>query len=185
MAIVKAAVFDPQYTKNYNEAEIDSERLWEVEAVCKKVIANKNKYLSVSKATGVPWDIIACIHYREGSLDFRGVLHNGEKILGTGKKTKLVPAGRGPFVSWEAAAVDALNLKKYLFPKVWTIETELKFVEAFNGFGYRKKRLLSPYVWAATTKHTERGKYVADGKFDPNAVEKQLGAVAILKYLRK
>ena len=64
MAIVKAAVFDPQYTKNYNEAEIDSERLWEVEAVCKKVIANKNKYLSVSKATGVPWDIIACIHYR-------------------------------------------------------------------------------------------------------------------------
>ena len=68
---------------------------------------------------------------------------------------------------------------------MWTIETELKFVEAFNGFGYRKKRLLSPYVWAATTKHTERGKYVADGKFDPNAVEKQLGAVAILKYLRK
>lgn len=185
MAIIKKAPFDPEYTKNYNEAEIDPERLWEVEAVAKKVLANKDKYLVASKATGVPWDVIACLHYRESSVNFKCVLHNGERILGTGKKTKLVPAGRGPFLTWESAAIDALMLKKYLFPKVWTIETELKFIEAFNGFGYKKRGELSPYVWAATTKHDETGKYVADGKYDPNAKEKQLGAVSILKFLRK
>lgn len=184
MAILKAPAFDPQYTKNYNEAQIDPEREWEVEALCKKALLNKNKYLNVSKATGVPWDVIVCLHYRESSLNFKCVLHNGERILGTGKKTKLVPKDRGPFISWESAAVDALMLKKYLFPKAWNIENELKFIEAFNGFGYKKKGLLSPYVWAATNKHSERGKYVADGHFDPNAVEKQLGAVAILKTLR-
>ena len=177
--------FNPEYAKNYAEAEIDKERIWEVEAASKKILANKDKYLAVEKATSVPWDVIACLHYRESSLNFAAVLHNGERIIGTDKKTKLVPAGKGPFKTWEEAAIDALFIKKYLFPKTWTIEAQLKFIEAFNGFGYKKRGELSPYVWAATTKHDETGKYVADGKYDPNAKEKQLGAVALLKFLRK
>ncbi len=185
MAISKSKIFDPEYLLNYTEAKIDPERKWEVQAACKKILANKEKYLAVQKKTKVPWDIIACLHYRESSLNFKCVLHNGEKIVGTDQKTKFVPKGKGPFQTWEASAIDALLEKKYLFPKAWTIDTELKFVEAFNGFGYKKKGLLSPYVWAGTTKHSERGKYVADGKFDPNALEKQLGAVALLKHLRK
>ena len=185
MAILKSVIFNSEYLKNYEEAQIDSERKWEVQAACKKILSNKEKYLAVEKKTKVPWDIIACIHYRESSLNFKCILHNGERIIGTGEKTKLVPKNRGPFSCWEEAAVDALFEKKYLFPKKWTVETELAFVEAFNGLGYKKKKLLSPYVWAGTTKHTERGKYVMDGKFDPNAIEKQLGAVALLKQLRK
>lgn len=185
MAISKSKVFDPEYMTNWIEAKIDPERRWEVLAACRKILANKDKYLAVEKKTKVPWDIIACLHYRESSLDFKSVLHNGEKIIGTDKKTKFVPKGKGPFKTWEESAIDALLEKKYLFPKVWTIETELKFSEAFNGFGYRKKGLLSPYVWAGTNRHSERGKYVADGKFDPNALEKQLGVVALLLHLRK
>jgi lysozyme family protein len=184
MPVVKKESFDPQYLKNYNEAKIDPERVWEVDAVAKRIMDNQSKYLLVGRAVSVPWDVIAAIHYRESSLNFQAVLHNGEKILGTGKKTKLAPAGRGPFLTWESAAIDALMIKKYLFPKKWCIETELKFIESFNGLGYLRKGLLSPYLWAATTKHNEHGKYVADGHYDPNAVEKQLGAVAILKKLR-
>lgn len=158
--------------------------VWEVDAAVKKILANKEKYEAVSKATGVPWDLIACLHYRESSLSFAGVLHNGERILGTGKKTKLVPAGRGPFLTWESAAIDALMLKKKIMPAEWTIETELRFAECFNGLGYFNRGLLSPYIWAGTTEHNERGKYVADGKFSATAVEKQLGVVALLKKLR-
>jgi|688.fasta_scaffold434171_2 lysozyme family protein len=178
-------IFDPQYEKNYNEAAIDKNRLAEVTLVSKKILENKARYLTVSEKTSIPWDIIACLHLRESSLRFDCVLHNGERIIGTSKKTKLVPAGHGPFSTWEEAAIDALMLKKYLFPKTWSIALQLKFIEGFNGFGYRKRGELSPYVWAGTTKHSEKGKYVADGHYDPNAPEKQLGAVAILKYLRK
>jgi lysozyme family protein len=185
MAIIKSIPFDPEYTKNYNEAVVDSHREWEVNALCKQIQLYKTQYLLVQLKLGVPWELVACIHYRESSLNFKAVLHNGERIIGTDKKTKLVPKGHGPFATWEDSAVDALLEKKYLFPKVWTIETELKFIESFNGLGYKKRSELSPYLWAATSKHDETGKYVADGHYDSKALEKQLGAVAILKTLRK
>lgn len=185
MAVIKAKPFDPEYLKNYNEAEVDPERQWEVDAACQKILTNKGNYQEVSFKTGVPWDVIAVIHYRESSLNFKCVLHNGERIIGTDKKTKLVPPGRGPFNSWRDSAVDALLLKKYLFPKIWSIENQLTFIEAYNGLGYKKRGELSPYLWAATNKHDETGKYVADGHYESNAIEKQLGAVAILKTLRK
>ena len=176
-------VFNPEYLKNYSEATIDKDRMFEIAGVCKQIITNKAKYTAVSEKTGVPWQIIACLHYRESSLDFRGVLHNGERILGTGRKTRLVPANRGPFKTWEEAAIDALFLKKGIFPKEWTIESKLYFAEQFNGLGYKKRGELSPYIWAGTSKHDETGKYVADGKYSATATEKQLGVVAILKYL--
>lgn len=185
MAIIKSPTFNPEYTKNYNEAEVDSHRIWEVNALCKQILKNEEHYLAVQKKLGVPWDVVAAIHYRESSLNFKAVLHNGERIVGTDQKTKLVPKGRGPFATWESSAIDALLEKKYLFPKTWCIETELKFIESFNGLGYKKRNQLSPYLWAATSKHDETGKFVADGHFDSTAVEKQLGAVAILKTLRK
>lgn len=185
MPILKKQSFDPEYLKNYNEAEVDPEREWEVEAACKKILDNKRFYQDVEAKTGVPWDVIAAIHYRESSLNFRAVLHNGERIIGTGRKTSLVPKGHGPFSNWRESAIDALLIKKYMFPKQWTIERQLAFIEAFNGLGYKRRGEMSPYVWAGTTKHNEIGKYVADGKYDATAKEKQLGAVAILKTLRK
>lgn len=184
MSITKKEPFNPEYVKNFNEAEIDPERVWEVKAACEKILANKKFYQDVEAKTTVPWDVIAAIHYRESSLNFKAVLHNGERIVGTNKKTKLVPADRGPFKTWRESAVDALLIKKYLFPKDWTIEKQLIFIEAYNGLGYKRRGELSPYVWAGTNKHDEHGKYVSDGKYDPNALEKQLGAVAILKWIR-
>jgi lysozyme family protein len=40
----------------------------------------------------------------------------------------------------------------------------------------------SPYLWAGTDIYRS-GKYVADGRVDPDAVSKSIGAAAILKAL--
>ncbi|HXD34926.1 MAG TPA: hypothetical protein VN643_27650 [Pyrinomonadaceae bacterium] len=52
------------------------------------------------------------------------------------------------------------------------------------GFGYRTRhpKVLTPYLWGFTDKYM-KGKFVADGKFDANAVSQQCGAAAILKAL--
>lgn len=151
-----------------------------------KIFANRARYEAVSKATGVPWDVIGVIHYRESSGDFKGVLHNGQKIIGTGKKTTIVPKGRGPFSTWEEAAIDALvNAPPQAAKnKDWSIAGTLDILERYNGLGYRNKGLPSPYLWAGTDQYV-KGKYVADGKYDPEHVDKQLGVAPILMKLRE
>lgn len=161
---------------------INQRSLTELTKVCEAINLNKEKYLSVERLTGVPWDVIAACHYRESSLSFKGVLHNGEHIIGTGKKTKLVPKGRGPFGSWESAAVDAMMIESGKFPKEWSIDGKLDFCERYNGLGYRKKGIPSPYVYAGTNKYTS-GLYVADGKFNSSKVDLRLGCAAIIKGL--
>lgn len=148
--------------------------------------SNKSRYSAVSDKTGVPWDVIGVIHYRESSGSFSGVLHNGQKIIGTGKKTTLVPKDRGPFSTWEEAAIDALmNCHPYAGKnKDWSIAGALDILERYNGLGYRKKGLPSPYLWAGTDQYV-KGKYVADGKYDPNHVDQQLGVAPLLMKLRE
>lgn len=174
----------PVWKELWDTCIIDENAMPKVKYIADKMLANKSKYEEVEKLTSVPWDVIAVIHNREASMDFAGVLHNGEKILGTGKKTKKVPKGRGPFNAWTEAAVDALVMDGATKIKDWSIENTFKFLERFNGLGYRRTGEYSPYICAGTNHHDETGKYVADGKFDRNAVEKQLGAMAILKFIR-
>lgn len=149
--------------------------------VAKRLIANKARYQAVEAKTGVPWFVIAVIHQRESSGSFAGVLHNGEKIIGTGRKTTLVPKGRGPFSTWEAAAIDALkNCAPYAANnKDWSVGGTLALLERYNGLGYANRGLPSPYIWSGTDQYV-RGKYVADGVFDPNAVDKQLGCAGLI-----
>jgi len=168
--------------KNLN---YEKERVKEIQEVCKKFFLNQEAYAKVSQYTKVPAELVFALHYRESSLRFNGVLHNGENIIGTSKLTRLVPKGRGPFYSWEEAAIDALEMKKKIFPQVWNFETMCDFAEKYNGLGYRNRGELSPYVWAGTSKHDETGKYVADGKYSSTAIEKQLGVAALLIGLSK
>lgn len=154
----------------------------EADAVARKIIANAARYATVEAATGVPWFWIGCVHDREAGLSFSGVLHNGEKIIGTGRKTTLVPAGRGPFATWEDAAIDALRMRGLQNIKAWPIARCLYEFEGYNGLGYTSRRENSPYVWAGTSLE-QPGKYVADGKFDPSADDKQLGCAAVLSRL--
>lgn len=164
--------------------KVNENKRVQLKLICEKFHKNRERYYIVSQLTKVPEDVIFAIHMRECSADFKGVLCNGERIIGTGLKTRLVPKGRGPFSTWEESATDELEHKKHLFPKDgnWTMEAKLNFCEGFNGLGYKNRGLPSPYVLSWTNGYT-KGKYVADGKFDPNFVDKQCGVAAIILEL--
>lgn len=136
----------------------------------------------------IPWWFIAVAHYREAGFDTKTNSPRWDTYLGNGeplnRKTKLVPAGRGPFSTWEEGAIDALvNAHPYAAKnKDWSIGGALTKLEEYNGLGYFNKGKPSPYIWAGTNQYV-KGKYVADGKYNPNAIDKQLGCAGILKFM--
>lgn len=176
---------DPDFTYLWDNCKIDPERIDEIEFNRRLIMDNQHRYEGVAKQVNdkMPWWFVALLHYRESSLSFKGVLHNGDTIIGTGRTTYRVPKGRGPFETWEEAAVDALaNFRRHVD---WDVYNCLMKCERFNGLGYRRRGVgeYSPYLWAGTTMHDETGKYWADGKFKDDAEEKQLGVAAILKSI--
>lgn len=157
-----------------------------VDAAARKIVGKRARYEAVARAAGgsIPWGFIGALHYRESSNSFAGVLHNGEKIIGTGRKTRLVPAGRGPFATWEDAAVDALRLKKLHLWSDWSWEGMAFKAMEFNGMGYWQMGLPSPYLYSGTTVYA-RGKFYADHKYSPNIVDAQLGVIPIMQRVRE
>ncbi len=153
----------------------------ELAQVAKRLVAAKPRYQKVSVSTGVPWFVIAVIHQRESSQDWTRGLAQGDPWNAVSVH---VPRGRGPFPSWEAAAMDALRVcPPYAAKwKDWSPGGAMTLLEQYNGLGYANKGLPSPYVWSGTDQYV-RGKYVADGVFDPNVVDKQLGCAGLIKAM--
>lgn len=173
------------YAEMYQQAKIRPEKLSEVKWVAQKIRANKPRYEAVvlSLANGMPYWFVGIIHFMEGGGKFSTHLHNGDPLTA---RTKNVPAGRPvkgqPPFSWEESAIDALTYMKYDKVTDWGIQNCLDLFERYNGMGYKKKGLPSPYLWSYTQFYT-KGKYVKDGKYDPNAISKQPGVTAIMKEL--
>lgn len=162
------------YQALYNTTEINN--IHAVERVIQRIHVHKDKYVSAMDLTGVDWRIIAVIHNLEASGDFTKQILNGERYT---KRTRLVPKGWGPWDSWESSCVDAFKRHKLADNQIPTV---LKFLERFNGMGYVRKGINSPYLWSYTN-HYKKGKYVSDGKYSSSAVSKQVGGAAILKRL--
>lgn len=140
---------------------------------------NKDRYEAVAEKTGVPAELVAAIHWRESSGNFDTYLHNGDPL---GKPTTHVPAGIN-YSNWEDAACDAMT--RYIDQDKLDkddVNTYYDVAERYNGLGYRNKGVQSPYVWAGTTNYSG-GKYVADGVYDANYVDRQLGVAVMLKRL--
>jgi lysozyme family protein len=78
------------------------------------------------------------------------------------------------------SALDALRLKKLDQVTDWSVPHMLFLLEGYNGFGYRRRGVPTPYLWSFSNLY-ESGKFVLDGKFDPRAVSKQCGAALMLK----
>jgi lysozyme family protein len=146
--------------------------------VAKRLVAAKGRYKAIEAKTGVPWFIVAVIHERESGQDFSRSLAQGDPW---NRVSVHVPKGRGPFTSFEDAAIDALvNCAPYAAQwRVWTPGGSLTLLEQYNGLGYANKGLPSPYIWAGTDQYV-KGKYVADGKFDPEVIDKQLGCAGLI-----
>lgn len=146
---------------------------------------NKARFQAVEKSEGVMWPIVAIIKEREAGADpaFKKSIAQGDPW---NARSKNVPKGRGPFTSWEAAAHDALvDCAPYAGRwRDWSIGGALTILEKYNGVGYAAKGLPSPYLWSATDQYV-KGKYVRDGVFDPEFVDRQIGCAALLIALQK
>jgi lysozyme family protein len=151
-------------------------RVAEVMATAKRLTTTKLRYQAAEKNTGAPWYLIACLHERESGADFNTYLGNGDLLS---RPTRNVPAGRGPFGSWEAGAADALKYDGLTLVQDWRLEKILYYAERFNGWGYANRSLPSPYVWGATSIQV-RGKYVSDGQWSSAAWDMQIGVAAML-----
>jgi lysozyme family protein len=140
--------------------------------------AAKSRYQAVSEKASVPWAVVAVIHERECSQDWALSLAQGDPWS---KVSVHVPAGRGPFKSWEEAAIDALvDCAPYAARNEdWSISGTLTKLEEYNGLGYASRDKASPYIWSGTDQYVS-GKYVRDGVYDPEAVDSQLGCAGLL-----
>jgi lysozyme family protein len=147
-------------------------------AKCLSAPDAKARYVAVSKKAGVPWAFVAVAHERECSQNWTGSLAQGDPW---DRISVHVPAGRGPFNSWEEAAVDALtNCAPYAaHNRDWSIGGTLTKLEEYNGLGYGSRGRPSPYIWSGTNQYVS-GKYVRDGVYDPDAVDSQPGCAGLL-----
>ena len=171
------------YLQLFSTAQITVEpkKVQLLNSVCKIASVNSPVYSQVSKESGVPWQVIAAIHFRESDQNFTKHLHNGDPLTA---RTVHVPRDRpalgSPPFTWAESACDAL--KGFWHPPGWGIASCLEFIERYNGCGYQKHGINTPYLWDYTSHYTS-GLFTADGSFDPEAKESRPGAVAILKGL--
>lgn len=140
---------------------------------------------------GIPWFVIALIHYLECNFNFNQHLYNGDPLS---DYTHRAPAGephvghKPPF-TFEESAVASLKREGFHAINQWTLPVILKTLEQYNGFGYEKMHLHTPYLWGGSN-HYQQGKFVEhklNGKwksiFEPQTVSKQIGAAVILRTM--
>lgn len=145
-----------------------------------RALRNKTRYVAVTQKTGVPAALIAALHYRESNYDFATGLGQGDPI---DKVSTHVPAGHGPFGSWEEAAIFYLHFDRMdENSQPWSMPYCCWKLEAWNGFGPRAHGRASGYLWSGTNQY-DGGKYVADSVWDPSHWDQQLGAVPIIKEI--
>lgn len=178
-AVFSSSNYKGQFDFDFS-LNLSSRQQNELELFKKTWTEHESQYREVEAKTGLPAELIAAIHWRESGGNFNTYLHNGDPL---GKTTTHVPKGVY-FTDWTAAAVDAIknyggNLSNV---NVNDINTWYDYAERYNGLGYRKKGVPSPYVWAGTSNY-KCGKYVADGKYNPNYVDQQLGVAVMLQAL--
>lgn len=174
----------PEYARQWDAMAINSEREVEFRRIAQFAVDHKARYQAIEALTGVSWPHIAVLHRRESDADFDTYLGNGEPL---DRVTRLVPKGRGPFTgpdAFEKGAVDALHLDGLDEVPDWRLEKILYYCEVFNGAGYANRGLPSPYIWGGTNQQRP-GKYVADGVFDPNAMDRQPGCAPILAMIAR
>jgi lysozyme family protein len=159
-------------------AKLTPARAAEFTAPATKAVNNKARYQAIEARTGVSWVFIAVSHYRESSQNFRKSLAQGDPW---NKVSTHVPAGRGPFASFEDAAVDALvNCAPRAATNTdWSIGGMLTLLERYNGLSYALAGRPSPYIWSGTNQY-KIGKVVVDHGPIEEIVDKQLGCAGLI-----
>jgi lysozyme family protein len=172
-----------EYIKLFDKCEVLPDCVPEVRSFANRLVAGKARYEAVSNTTLVPWFVIGMLHGMECGFSFDEHLHNGDSLK---HRTVNEPKGRpttgDPPFAWLFSAIDALQYDSFTSWADWSIAGICYKVEAYNGWGYRKHHINSPYLWSFSNLY-QRGKYVSDGHWDADAVSKQVGAITALKWM--
>lgn len=183
--------FDLQYYRDkYETIEIVPGMEAQVKLEAERVYRGFKSYKAVEEECGVPWIFHGAIHEMECDCNFFRQILNGEKW---DRRTTLVPAGLGPWKSWVESTVFALKRKRAQDPtwkpldevSDWTIAICGREWEKWNGGGYLRRGVNSPYLWSGSNHGVGSGYYTSDGKYDPNAQSKQIGAMVLLWALKQ
>ena len=173
-----------EYIRLFNTCKVKPEQAASIRRFyVQPLLAARRQYEGIGNTLDMPWWFIGFIHGLECSFNFRSHLHNGDPL--TNRTVRHPPGhprvGSPPF-AWRQSAIDALVLKKYDRETDWSLPRVLFLWEKYNGMGYRSRGLASPYLWSFSS-HYDKGKFVRDGVFDPEAVSGQCGAATLLKHL--
>ncbi|NJM25178.1 MAG: hypothetical protein HC859_06420 [Bacteroidia bacterium] len=172
-----------EYQHLFDTCQINTNRYDATDYVVDLITNHRQRYESVSAALGIPWYFVGILHSLEASCNFKKHLHNGDPLTA---RTKNVPRGRpvdgNPPFTWEESAIDALTMKSLNTWTDWSVPGMLYQSERYNGFGYRRHGINSPYLWSFSNQYV-RGKYTADGIYSDTAVSKQCGAATLLRRM--
>jgi lysozyme family protein len=164
------------YHNLYSKMAILPSRAQEAKTICQRLIKDRARY---ENPCGVPWYFVAILHVREASAGaFDRYLGNGQRLNAV---TTNVPAGRGPFKTFEEGVIDALTYMGYDKISDWSVEHMLYLFEKFNGPGYFG-RINSPYVWSWSNLYSI-GKFDVDGHYVASLVDQQPGCAVLLKTI--
>jgi lysozyme family protein len=173
-----------EYQNLFDTCHVRPEHDDELGVTVARVKQNRSRYEAVGNPLRIPWYVVGVIHCLEASFSFSSHLHNGDPLAArTVHEPPNRPPGEPPF-SWEASAIDALQMRGLDQVTSWNLPPTLYELEGYNGFGYRLRHpeVLTPYLWSFSDHYTQ-GKYIADGTFSPTAVSKQCGAAVLLRRM--
>lgn len=148
------------------ELDKESAKLNYIDRVIENILKLRSRYEFVQSKANVPWYFTAALHFMEASNKMNGNMMNGQPI---NQVTTIVPKGYGPWNTWEESAIDAFKYDGLAAkPKeFWTFGNMLMSAEKYNGLGYRKRGILSPYVTSFTNMSNEVGGFPRDHVYDP------------------
>jgi lysozyme family protein len=179
----------PTTPEAYNDAfwgaALRPEWIKPLDAGLSKITEARPRLEKIAQSTHTPWYVIGVFWLLETGGSFTSHLHNGDPLTGP---TVHVPAGRGwpppPGAdAWEYSTADAISLYHLDHLDGLQVGEILARLERTNGMGYQKRGSFSPYLWAGTDLY-EKGKFVGDHQFDPEATSRQLGVAALLRRLQ-
>ena len=153
----------------------------QIDEAVKRIKSHSETYTEAVNNTRIPWYCVGIMDEMECSCNQSQHIHNGDPLTA---KTVQVPAGRpaigeAPFTKLQSIS-DWITLKKWHQYHDWDVASILYRMELNNGFGYRRYRINTPYLWAGSNLYAA-GKYVSDGSFSRSAISKQIGAALLLK----
>jgi lysozyme family protein len=174
-----------EYYDLFNSCQIRAGKESDVKGFINRLMQGTVQYEKVQLLSSVPWFVVGLVHGMECDFSFKQHLHNGDSLT---KRTVNEPKGRPPVsvgdppFDWTVSALDALQYDRFTSWSDWSVAGICFKLEGYNGWGYRGHGINSPYLWSFSTNY-ERGKYVADGHWDADAVSKQVGAITALKKM--